>query len=389
MNDLQDALTGALNAAAHEDEVHVERLLINARADGLRYRRRRRILLAAGSALAASVPVLLVAAGLAFYGGPGRPVGVGAGPNTPTAAMTAAPTPAATTVPTAVPTATVATAPQLPVLVGGISAQKAVSTVGRGAFHVGLGELPFNVATMQWTSYSGLERVLVTPDVSAVPTRATDPTTAARDSKVTIALARSTGGLTALAGVKQPINIGTHKGQLVTQPNTVPPLTIVRWQPGTGLWAEVSGEIDEKTAMTIATQVSFDRTYACVVPFQLRPPPPTMAGKVSACTVSYAAGSWTGQFTYDYGAWTLDLSRADEAGMDFKETIGGRPAWTDKADGGGGPPTLRIQVSYGGDRVADVKAAGKYDPVTVTNFAIGYVMIDSPSPSDWWQVPTG
>jgi hypothetical protein len=45
-------------------------------------------------------------------------------------------------------------------------------------------------------------------------------------------------------------------------------------------------------------------------------------------------------------------------------------------------------VSYGGDRVADVKATGKYETATVTNFAIGYDMIDSPSPADWWQVPT-
>lgn len=385
MNDLQDALTGALNAAAHEGEVHVERLLINARAAGLRHRRRRRILLAGGSALAAVVPVLLVAAGLAFYGGPGRPVEVGAGPDAPAAATTTAPSLAATPM----STATVTAPPQLPILADGLSAQKAVATVGRGAFHVGVGELPFGVSTMQWTSHSGLERVLVTPDVSPEPTRTTDPTAVALDANVTISLARSAAGLTALGGDKQPITIGTHKGLLATQSNTASPLTTVRWQPGTGLWAEVTGEIDEKTAITIASQVSFDRTYACVVPFQLRPAPPTKAGKVSACTVSYAAGSWTGQFTYDYGPWTLDLTRADEAGMDFKETIGGRPAWTDKSDGGGGLPTLRIQVSYGGTRVADVKATGKYETATVTNFASGYYMIDSPNPSDWWQVPTG
>jgi len=383
MNDLQDALTGALNAAAHEDEVHIERLLTNARTAGLRYRRRRRLVLAAGTALAALVPVLLVAAGLALYGGPGRPIEAVAGPS-PAAPATRTPAAAPATPAAGDPGA----APQLPVLIGAAPAQKAVSTVGRGAFHVGVGELPFSVATMQWSSTAGLERVLVTPNLTPEPGR-TDPTVVGRDPRVTIALARSTGGLTTLLGDKQPINIGTHRGQMVTQANTVPPLTIVRWQPGAGLWAEVSGEIDEKTAMTIATGVSFDRTYACVVPFELRPPPPTLAGKVSACSVAYAAGSWTGQFTYDYGTWTLDLARADEAGMDFKETIDGRPAWTDRAEGGGGPPTLRIQVSYGGNRVADVQATGKYESVTVTNFAIGYEMIDSPSPSDWWQVPTG
>jgi hypothetical protein len=249
--------------------------------------------------------------------------------------------------------------------------------------------LPFSVATMQWSSTAGLERVLVTPNIVPERARSTDPTAVGRDSRVTIVLARSTGGLTALLGEKQAITIGIHHGQMVTQADTVPPLTIVRWLPGTGLWAEVSGQIDEKTAITIATAVSFDRTYACVVPFQLRSPASTKLGKVSACTVAYAAGSWTGQFTYDYGTWALDLARADEAGMDFKETLGGRPAWTERAEGGGGPPTLRIQVSYGGNRVADVRATGKYDPTTVTNFAIGYEMIDSPSPSDWWQVPTG
>jgi hypothetical protein len=384
MNDLQDALTGALNAVAHEDEVHIERLLSNARAVGRQYRRRRHVLLAGGGALAALVPVLLVVAGLAFYGGgPGQPVEVGAGPDAP-AVATAAPTAA----PSPVSTAALAAPPQLPVLKGGLPAEKSASAVGRGAFHVGVGELPFSVATMQWTSDSGLERVLVTPTPAPEPTDSTDPSVAAGGSRVSITLARSTGALTTLGGQKQVVNVGAHKGQLITQTDTVPPLTIVRWQPGGGLWAEVSGQIDEKAALTIATGVSFDRTYACVVPFQLRPRPPTKAGTVSSCTVSYAAGSWSGQFTYDYGSWTLDLGRADEAGMDFKETIGGRPAWTDKADGGGGPPTLRIQVSYGGTRVADLKATGRYEPTTVTNFAIGYEMIDSASPADWWQVPT-
>jgi hypothetical protein len=316
-----------------------------------------------------------------LYGGPGGPIESVAGPS-PAAPATR--TPGATTATEARPAA-----PQLPVLVGAAPAQKALTTVGRGAFHLGVGDLPFTVATMQWTSYSGLERVEVTPNVTPEPGRNSDPTGVGRDSRVSIVLARSTGGLTTLVGEKQSINIGTHKGQLVTQSNTVRPLTIVRWQPGTGLWAEVSGVMDEDTAMTIATGVSFDRTYACVVPFELRPRPPAIAGKVSACNVSYAAGSWTGKFTYDYGTWTLDLGRADEAGMDFKEMLGGRPAWTERADGGGGPPVLRIQVSYGGNRVADVRATGKYDQLTVTNFASGYEMIDSPSPSDWWQVPTG
>jgi len=381
MNDLQDALTGALNAAAHEDEVHIERLLTGARAAGLRYRRRRRILLASSTALAALVPVVLVAAGLALYHHPGRSIESVAGPSP---AVTQAPVPTPTT-----EASRAARAPQLPVLIGAAPAQKAVSTVGRGSFHVDVGALPFTVATMQWSSTAGLERVLVTPNVVPERGRTTDPTVAGLDSRVTIALARSTGGLTTLLGDKQAINIGDHKGQLVTQDNTAPPLTIVRWQPSNGLWAEVSGQIDEKTAITIASGVSFDRTYACVVPFELRPRPPAVAGKVSACSVAYAAGSWSGQFTYDYGTWTLDLARADEAGMDFKETLGGRPAWTERADGGGGPPFLRIQVSYGGNRVADVRATGKYEPVTVTNFAIGYEMIDSPTPSDWWQVPTG
>ena len=63
MNDLDEALTGALNAAAHDGEVHVERLLTNARAAGLRYRRRRRVLVAGGAALAAVLPVVLVLVG--------------------------------------------------------------------------------------------------------------------------------------------------------------------------------------------------------------------------------------------------------------------------------------------------------------------------------------
>src|SRR4051812_43467124 len=179
MNDLQDALTGALNEAAHEGEVHIERLLTGARAAGLRYRRRRRILVAGGSALAALVPVVLVAAGLALYRSEDnkRPV-----------EPVAAPSPAATQAPTPTPTTEAARAapPQLPILAGVPSAQKAASTVGRGAFHVGVGELPFTVATMQWTSDSGLERVLLTPNATPEPTRNTDPTVATTDSKVTI-----------------------------------------------------------------------------------------------------------------------------------------------------------------------------------------------------------
>src|SRR5689334_20256807 len=125
MNDLQDALTGALNAAAHEDEVHIERLLTGARAAGLRYRRRRRILLASSTALAALGPVVLVAAGLALYHHPGRSIESVAGPSP---AVTQAPVPTPTT-----EASRAARAPQLPVLIGAAPAQKAVSTVGRGS----------------------------------------------------------------------------------------------------------------------------------------------------------------------------------------------------------------------------------------------------------------
>jgi hypothetical protein len=265
----------------------------------------------------------------------------------------------------------------LPVLASAAPVQKSLSLVGRGAFHIGLTGVPFGVATMRWTSSAGVERVLLTADA------------AAGDQKLTVLLARGTTNLTTLYGQKQSVSVGSHRATLASQPGIDPPYSVVRWQPSTGLWAEVAGSVDEKDVLSLASQVTFERTYACVVPFKLRPPPPTLGGTVSGCSVGYAAGSWTGQFTYDYGTWTLDVGRSDEAGMDFKETLGGRPAWTDKGSGGGGPPTLRVQVSYGGNRVADLKASGKYSTTTVTNIAIGYEMIDSLNPADWWQVPVG
>ena len=374
MNDLDVALTGALNAAAHSDEVHIERLLTGARVSGLRYRRRRRVLLTGGSALAVILPVLLVVVGLSFFGGgPGRAIQSGSGPVVPSATQTPAPA-------TAVPSPVAADPTTgLPLLDEATSIKKLPSVVGRGAFHIGLAGVSFAVATVQWTSGAGLERVVVTPD------------TVGRHEPVTVLLTRASSDLTSLTGSKQNVTVGTHRATLIdASGDPQAPYTVVRWQPSTGLWAEVSGSLDAKAALTLATQVTFERTYACVVPFEVRPPKGTLAGKVSACSVSYAAGSWTGQFTYDYGNWLVDLARADEAGMDFKETIGGRPAWTDRGDGGGGAsPTLRVQVSYGGNRVADLKASGRYSTTTVANLASAYVMIDSPSPAEWWQVPTG
>jgi DNA-directed RNA polymerase specialized sigma24 family protein len=45
--------------------------------------------------------------------------------------------------------------------------------------------------------------------------------------------------------------------------------TTVRWQPATGVWVQVSGDMDQAAAMAVATEVSLAEVHRCAAPFRL------------------------------------------------------------------------------------------------------------------------
>ena len=60
------------------------------------------------------------------------------------------------------------------------------------------------------------------------------------------AILREAEHLATLFGQKQTVSVGSHRATMASQTGVDPPYTVVRWQPSTGLWAEVSGSIDDE-----------------------------------------------------------------------------------------------------------------------------------------------
>jgi hypothetical protein len=375
VTDLDRMVTATLARVA-EDDVHVERLLARATADGLRYRRRRRSRIAAGAALsvvAAGVGIALTATLLPVAtGGPPPPAASRAAPSTVDSAKPS---------PSWAPPQAMTRLPALPPAAGAPGALGDPGQVGRPMLlHVGVDVLPFPVEHVQYLASGDGERLYLQgrPDGAAGPSRL-----------LTVRLARTTRDFEPLDGAQTPVVVGGRPGTFATEPryNT----GTLRWRLANGLWLQVTGHVDQAQALAVAGGVRLDRAYRCAVPFRLPAVPP--GARAETCTMSFSGGAApSGGITVAIGAShvtvTADPGDGPGAGR-TNETLGGRPARVLEHAGDGGRSILEIHMGLGNGIAMSLTAEGSYDGAVVRGLAANLEWVGGADPATWPADPLG
>ncbi|MFI5914734.1 hypothetical protein [Dactylosporangium sp. NPDC051541] len=365
MTDLDRVVADSLARAA-DDDVHVERLLAGARADGTR-RRRRRLLVIAGSmasVTAAAGSTLAVAASLLPWA-PQQP----AGP--PLSAPTSAPTPTPASAngsaqPTAAAPVLLERFPPMPVVPGAVTPE---SVGDPGELHIGLATPPFPIRTGQFhTSRDGEWMILQ------------GATNGGR--QVRVDLARTTNGFDPVPGAKQDVTVAGRPGQFARDEQFA--RSTVRWQLTNGLWAQATGPFDQPGLLAFADGVRFDRAYRCSAPIRL-PAARAAGGIVDSCSMTFQenyvlSAGITVRLGQSYAGFSFERQALDEDR--FKDAlVGGVPARIVEGAGDGGTKTLQIDRQFGPGGLS-VIAEGGYDGAEVRHLAAvaDFVTIE---PGNW------
>ncbi len=355
MTRFEEGIVTALRERA-EGEVDVRGLLDGATARGVRRQRMRRRMRAAGGGLVA----LAVAGGLLMAStrwegarGPG---------------LSAAGTPsiAGATNPSPTPTA-FADLPRPPV-VGHTATDPAVllaKTIGRdhGAFHLDFVGVPGPVTQAQWSSFEGWERLVVEAGRYEITAEAGDP------KDLDGPLATTT-----------PVRVGGVPG-LLSQADG---MAQVRWQPVTGLWAQVTVNGNAALAQQLATALRMDRAFRCGVPFRL--PGLAKNAGIQGCglTVNPVGSESTVTVGTSWWAVTVVLSPTQ---FTPSTTVGGFGADVSEHAGDGGRQILEIELAVGAGETASFTAEGKYTRQEVLAMAAGYQQVapyDQPAVWPQW-----
>ncbi|MFG2044911.1 hypothetical protein [Dactylosporangium sp. NPDC048998] len=372
MTGLDRVVTETLARVA-DDDVHVERLLAGARAGGIRYRRRRRLAIAAGAAFSVAAVGTAVALTTALL---------------PTTAggMPAAP-PATTAVPSAAPSATPTTAaalpqttapPLLPPADGAPSALSDPAQVGRPwLVHLSMDVLPFPATVVHYQTSTDGEWVQLQGELSGTPKTL---------SMLYVRLSRGTTDFEPLTGEQKSVVVDGRPGTFAYDSRSG--TGTLRWRLANGLWLQVYGQLDEAATLAVANGVRLDRTYRCAVPFRL---PSVPAGtRAAACGTTFFGSERSTVMAIaigdSYVSFTTELRNGSAAGA-ANETLGGRRAQVLEHPGDGGHPILEIHMGMGGGVTLSMVAAGSYNRSVVRELAATLQWLGGDDPAAWPENP--
>ena len=362
MTGLEWGIASALRDHA-EGEVDVSALLDGARVRGRSRIRRRRLTVAGAGAL-----TLGLLGGVAL----GVPHHRQQNPLPPIAAAASASTaPSATVAPSVGPTAW-PDLPRPPLAPKALPARANPSVVGSdaGLFHLDLTGLTDPVTVAQWDSFDRWERLFVQEGNRTIQA-VIAPDVKNFDSLSGALSTSRVNGATATLALDS-----THDGDLVQ----------VRWQPESGLWAQVSVGGDEKAALSVATGLRIDRVYRCAVPFRLDKVPAD--AQVQSCRLVIDGAGSSASVTVGTGSWSLTIG--DERGsVDPDSKLGRWPAHVQEFTGDGKSRVLQVDLDLG-DHVVDATAEGGYDRAAVLAAMASYREVAPyDQPASWTGGPLG
>ncbi|GAA3455411.1 hypothetical protein [Dactylosporangium matsuzakiense] len=344
MTDIDRVVVDSLARAA-DDDVHVERLLAGARADGLR-RRRRRFAVIAGSVVAGTAAAGVAVAVAASLVPSAHPQ--------PAAPRVTAGTPANITTPTAsTGPAPLDRFPPLPA----VNSPVTPNTVGRPSeLHISLDAAPFPVQMGQFFAGADGEWVILQGANNG-------------GRQLRIDLGRTANGFDPLPGAKQDVTVAGQPGQFVRDEQFG--FGTVRWKLANGLWAQVHGPLDRAALIAFAGGVRFDRTYRCTAPIRL-PGARAAGGVADSCSVVFLdnrvlSAAVTVRMGQAFVGFTFDRGPLDPALL-VDALAGGVPARITEGPGDGGKKTLQIDRAFGGGNLS-VVAEGAYDGAEVRHLA--------------------
>ena len=362
MTNMKSTLTETLQAVATDEDVHVERLLAGARRAGVRYRRRHRMVVLGCTVLSCA----MIAGGLAVV----RPLWAGR-PTTVSVAPANSPAPSATVPSSPAPSAMTAM-PSLPLAPAASPALTAPDEVGRNPLllHVWLATLPFPATNVQALNIGGQESLSIEGPGAADGSAPT----------FVVQAGRRAADLDPLSGTRHDVTVNGRAAVAAVNSRAVRPFVTVRWQPVTGLWAQVSGAMNQATAVAIAAEVRLDQVRRCAVPFRL-PDAPANA-RISSCNITFADGQVLATVGVQVSGWTVGVGVMPGGVRNANEVLGGRPARVVEHSGDGSGRIMEIRVDRG-DHFVDLTAEGAYNAAVVRSLAGGVVLSGGSDPADW------
>jgi hypothetical protein len=372
MNDLEEDLSRSLAATAATTETHVERLLDHALTTGARYRRRRRLFAGGGTALAAGLGVALVVGAVSLVphsrSGAGGLQAGGPGQQPPATATQAPPSPGATVD----PTAQTSRLPQLTLATGVPSVLQAPGQLGDPRYlHASIDPPAVSGTVIDWASVGDFERLAVSGSDN--------------DTSFELIIATSTRNMDKLEGARSTITVSGHSAQYAFASSGGLSRALLRWQPASGVWAQLAGNWPAATAKHLAESIRFDRTYLCPAPFQL-PNPPAHATRTT-CTVSVVNGVANGTASIALGSWDVVIDTAGAQLDSTNTTLGGHPARVQETPGDGGHTILQINVDHGAGHLVNLVAEGHYDANVAKAIAGSVQPVTDPDPAHWPTSP--
>jgi len=191
---------------------------------------------------------------------------------------------------------------------------------------------------------------------------------------------RRAADLDPLSGTRHDVTVNGHSAVAALISQGPRPFVTVRWQPVTGLWAQVSGDMSQATAVAIAAEVRLDQVHRCAVPFRL-PNAPANA-RISSCNITFGDAQVLATVSVEVSSWAVTVGVMPGGVRDTNEVLGGRPARVDEHSGDGGGRIMEITVDRG-DHAVNLTAEGAYNAAVVRSLAGGAVLSSGNDPADW------